>query len=89
VQFDQPGVVLSATLADLRARGVDPTSNALGALAARLAYVLDAEDDSKASAALARELRAAMVEIAKAAPATPARDVVDDLRARRAARRRG
>jgi hypothetical protein len=85
----EPGVVLNATLADLRVRNVDPTVNGMAALAARLAYAIDEEADGKALAALARVQLAAMVEVARTAPAAPAKDDVDDLRARRATRRRG
>lgn len=83
-----PGSVEKATRADLRARGVSVESDALAALAVATARRVDQEGDGKTAAALARELRAAMVEVARAHPiAVDEGDEVDELRARRAARR--
>jgi len=81
------GTVERATRADLRARGVTVRASAPAALAVRLSAALDAETDSKAMAALSRELRTTMADIAKAAPVAQAADAVDEIAARRAARR--
>lgn len=82
------GAVERATRAELRRRAVSVQSDGMAALAVAMAKRIDAEQDAKAAAALSRELRAAMVALARAHPAAPVeRDDVDELRTRRQARR--
>lgn len=85
---DKPmGNVEEATRADLRTRGISIEGSAQAALAVSLARKVDQEADSKASAALARELRASIAEIVKATPVVPKASALDELQARRASRR--
>jgi hypothetical protein len=75
-----------ATRADVRKLGLaGPAASTLAHTAYALARKLD-QDAGMAAAAVARELRATMLELAKnAAPAV--KDGLDDLQARREARR--
>lgn len=75
-----------ATRAELRLRRLSVQDNALAALAVVLARTLDAGPEAKEAPGLARELRAAMVELARSAPKAEATSVVDELRAKRTAR---
>lgn len=80
------GSVERATRADVRKLGLaGPAASTLAHTAYALARKLD-QDAGMAAAAVARELRATMLELAKnAAPAV--KDGLDDLQARREARR--
>ncbi len=71
----------------LRSRGVSVQADALGALAVKLASQLDADTTApQTMAALARELRATVVEIGRLVEAPRESDAVDELRARRETR---
>jgi hypothetical protein len=80
------GSVERATRADVRKLGLaGPAASTLAHTAYALARKLD-QDAGMAAAAVARELRATMADLAKSA--TPVdRDGLDDLRARREKRR--
>lgn len=82
------GPVETATRAELRRMGVKTTENGLAAAAVALAKQLDMADGPAAAAAAGRELRSALVELRKQVPAQQQRDVVDELSARRAVRKR-
>lgn len=78
------GAVASTTLEQLRSLG--KLEDPLGAVALVLAAQIDSRDDTGASmAALARELRATLTEVTRGASAVA--DPVDELGARRAARK--
>lgn len=77
--------VLGSVRTELEAIGKATTP--LGAVALTIAARLDAGGDpGSAMAAMAKELRATMVELARSAPA--AVDTVDELKRRREERRR-
>lgn len=54
---------------------------------AQLCLAMAAEFDRKPTALMARELREALLKLREIAPPKPQRDVVDELKARRVARR--
>lgn len=82
----KPKSVLSAVRAELEQ--IRKTSTAGGQVALALAARLDAgEDPGSAMAAMAKELRATMVELTREAPA--AADPVDELKRRRERRLSG
>jgi hypothetical protein len=78
--------IVAATRAELEAGG--KLQSALGSVALVIAERLDkAEDPGSAMAAMAKELRATMAELAKLAPSVA--DPVDELKRRRQERRSG
>jgi len=78
------GPVVLAVRRDLRRLPAADRGCALAAAALKLALVLDEAADANEVPAAARELRATMTELLKAAP--KARSAIDEIRARRAAR---
>lgn len=81
------GDVHKATAAELQDLGLDPARSAAAAAALRLATELDSAIDPKEAAAAARELRQAMAVVRGLATPQEEGDAVDDLTARRDARR--
>lgn len=77
----------AATAAELQELGVDPGTSAAAAAALRFATELDSAPDAKEASAAGRELRAALAVVRALAPPKEKGDRVDDLTARRAARR--
>jgi hypothetical protein len=78
----------AATLTELRALGEDPSTSPLAALAVSLARQIDTARGAVAAAAAALQYRATLGELrAQVAARRPVRDGIDDLRAKRAARR--
>lgn len=69
---------------DLKVEDVAP---GMTAIALSLAAALDATDAPTSAAVVARELRATLLELRKVAPPAVEGDALDDLAARRAARR--
>lgn len=84
----QPGRIEKATRQQLRNANVSVQDNALAATAVMLARALDEGVGARDAAAVARELRATVLELVKAA-APQARSSLDELQAKREARLRG
>lgn len=84
---DPPGRIEKATRQQLRRAGVSVQDNGLAALAVTLARTLDEGIGARDAAAVARELRATVTELTKDSAKAPARTGLDELRARREARR--
>ncbi|MFF2650379.1 hypothetical protein [Streptomyces sp. NPDC058045] len=83
------GEVSDAVRAEISALGVEPTAPGLAAAAVTLAEHLDAARGPTGAANVARELRMVVGELRDLAPMTQEGDALDDLTARREARRRG
>jgi hypothetical protein len=81
------GPVERATRAELRALGISVQTSILAANAVALARHIDSCRGAVAAAAASAQLRATRAELAAEAANAPERDVIDDLNARRAARR--
>jgi hypothetical protein len=82
----QYGSVERATRKQLSQAGISVQDSGLAAAAVILARMMDGAADPRESAAVGRELRMALAGLGKARPA-PARSGLDELRARREARR--
>jgi len=81
------GPVERATRAELRALKVSVQTSILAASAVALARQIDATPGAVAAAAASLQLRLTRAELIEEAERRPERDVIDDLNARRAARR--
>lgn len=75
------------TRAEIDALHVEQVAPGLVAVALELARQLDQVEAPTSAAVVARELRATMLELRKVAPAEAEGDALDELTARRAARR--
>ncbi len=84
---ERQGAIERATRRQLRAAGVSTQANGAAALAVTLARTLDGGVGARDAAAVARELRAAITDATKGAEGKPARSTLDELRAKREARR--
>ena len=82
---DSRGPVERAVRAELRSLGVSVQSDGSAALAVSLAKQIDAARGAVAAAAAAGQLRALLTDLRQVEQ--PERDVIDDLNARRAAKR--
>lgn len=76
-----------AVRAELQRLDLDPDVSGLAATALALAAELDAAETARDVAALGRELRAVLADIHRSTPEAREEDALDDLAARRAARR--
>lgn len=83
----KPGRIEKATRLQFREAGISVQDNALAATAVMLARALDDGVGARDAAAVARELRATVTELTRESAKTPARTGLDELRARREARR--
>jgi hypothetical protein len=79
--------VASAVRAELAALGLDPADSGLAATAIALALAMDDAESARDTASLGRELRAVLADIHRATPERQEEDGLDELNARRAARR--
>lgn len=82
----QQGPVERATREELKRLGVRAGDTGLAAAALSLARQVDAPDSTSAAAAVARELRATLADLAKQASNAPQKDMVDELQSRRTSR---
>ena len=83
------GGVEKAVRAELRQLGASVASDGSAALAVSLARQIDVARGAVAAAAAAGQLRALLMDLRAEAEKRPERDVIDDLNARRAAKRAG
>jgi hypothetical protein len=83
------GPVERATRSELRKLGASVQARGNAALAVSLARQIDSARGAVAAAAAAAQLRAILADFAAEAAERPERDVIDDLNARRAAKRAG
>jgi hypothetical protein len=81
------GPVERAVRSELRSLKVSVQSDGSAALAVSLARQIDTARGAVAAAAAAGQLRALLADLRLVAAAQPERDVIDDLNARRAAKR--
>ena len=81
------GPVQRAVRAELRSLRVSVQSDGSAALAVSLARQIDTARGAVAAAAAAGQLRQLLVDLRQVAADQPERDVIDDLNARRAAKR--
>jgi hypothetical protein len=81
------GPVERATRAELRALNVSVQTSILAANAVSLARQIDGSPGAVAAAAASLQLRLTRADLVAEAAEQPERDVIDDLNARRAARR--
>ena len=82
------GPVERATRSELRRLRCSAVTSTLGALAVSLAQHMDAGAEAKDAAVVAGQLRLVMADVVKASgPLTLRKDTLDELNARRAARR--
>lgn len=81
------GPVERAVRAEFRSLRVSIQSDGSAALAVSLARQIDTARGAVAAAAAAGQLRQILIDLRQAAGERPERDVIDDLNARRAARR--
>ena len=81
------GPVEKAVRSELRSLKVSVQSDGSAALAVSLARQIDTARGAVAAAAAAGQLRTLLIDLRQAAAAQPERDVIDDLNARRAAKR--
>jgi hypothetical protein len=84
---DRPGAVERATRSELLALGVSVQRSSMAALAVAMARQVDQARGGVSAAAAATRVEAAMDAVRKELSTKPSEDRVDDLRARRAARR--
>jgi hypothetical protein len=82
-----PGPVERAVRAEFRSLSVSVQRDGSAALAVSLARQIDTSRGAVAAAAAAAQLRALLSDLRQAAAEQPERDVIDDLNARRAAKR--
>jgi hypothetical protein len=82
-----PGPVERAVRSELRRLSVSVQRDGSAALAVSLARQIDTARGAVAAAAAAGQLRALLADLRLAAAQAPERDVIDDLNARRAAKR--
>jgi len=81
------GPVQRAVRAELRSLHVSVQSDGSAALAVSLARQIDTARGAVAAAAAAGQLRQLLADLRHVAALQPERDVIDDLNARRAAKR--
>jgi hypothetical protein len=81
------GGVERATRSQLRRLGCSVQSEGLGALAVSLAQQIDTSRGAVAAAAAAAQLRLILADITAASVVRPDKDTLDELNAKRAARR--
>jgi hypothetical protein len=81
------GPVEKAVRCELRSLKVSVQADGSAALAVSLAHQIDTARGAVAAAAAAGQLRALLTDLRQAAAKRPERDVIDDLNARRAAKR--
>jgi hypothetical protein len=81
------GPVQRAVRAELRSLRVSVQSDGSAALAVSLARQIDTARGAVAAAAAAGQLRQLLIDLRHVAAQQPERDVIDDLNARRAAKR--
>ncbi len=81
------GCVERATRAELRALKISVQTSILAANAVSLARQIDVSRGAVAAAAASLQLRQTRADLIAEAEKQPERDVIDDLNARRAARR--
>ena len=84
---DDFGPVERATRSELRRLKVSPLTSMLAASALSLSRQIDSSPGAVAAAAACLQLRLTRSEIIEEAERRPERDVIDDLNARRAAKR--
>jgi hypothetical protein len=84
VTTPRAGGVERATRAEVGRMGFSVQSDAAAALAVSLARQIDASKGAVAAAAAAAQLRLLLDDLRKAAAEKPAKDGIDELRARRA-----
>jgi hypothetical protein len=89
VTTPKAGPVERAVRSELRKLGCSVQSDGSAALAVSLARQIDGSRGAVAAAAAAAQLRALLADLRLAAAEQPERDVIDDLNARRAAKRAG
>jgi hypothetical protein len=82
-----PGSVEKAVRAELRRLRASVATDGSAALAVSLARQIDTARGAVAAAAAAGQLRALLMDVRQVAADQPERDVIDDLNARRAAKR--
>jgi hypothetical protein len=82
-----PGPVQRAVRAELRRLRASVASDGSAALAVSLARQIDTARGAVAAAAAAGQLRQLLIDLRHVAAQQPERDVIDDLNARRAAKR--
>jgi hypothetical protein len=82
-----PGPVQRAVRSELRSLRVSVQSDGSAALAVSLARQIDTARGAVAAAAAAGQLRQLLIDLRHVAAQQPERDVIDDLNARRAAKR--
>jgi hypothetical protein len=83
------GPVERAVRSEFRSLSVSVQRDGSAALAVSLARQIDTSRGAVAAAAAAAQLRALLADLRLAAAEQPERDVIDDLNARRAAKRAG
>jgi hypothetical protein len=83
----RPGPVERAARAELRALRISVQTSILAANAVSLARQIDVSRGAVAAAAASLQLRQTRADLIAEAERQPERDVIDDLNARRAARR--
>ena len=83
------GGVERGVRAELRRLRASVATDGSAALAVALARQIDTARGAVAAAAAAGQLRALLIDLRAEAEKRPERDVIDDLNARRAARRAG
>ena len=81
------GPVERAVRSELRSLSVSVQRDGSAALAVSLARQIDTSRGAVAAAAAAAQLRALLIDLRRLAAEMPERDVIDDLNARRAAKR--
>ena len=81
------GPVERAVRSEFRSLSVSVQRDGSAALAVSLARQIDTSRGAVAAAAAAAQLRALLADLRQAAADQPERDVIDDLNARRAAKR--
>ena len=81
------GPVEKAVRAELRSLKASVQADGSAALAVSLARQIDTARGAVAAAAAAGQLRMLLADLRQVAAAQPERDVIDDLNARRAAKR--
>jgi len=83
----RPGPVERAVRSELRSLKVSVQSDGSAAVAVSMTRQIDTARGAVADAASAGQLRALLTDLRQAAEKRPERDVIDDLNARRAAKR--
>lgn len=82
------GPVEQGVTADVERLGLAPETSGLAATALVLARALDEADGAREAAVVGRELRAVLAQMGVNSAPAPRKDMVDELRSRRADRRK-